>query len=223
MKKGLFFEAILKFLLGTVLVGVLIFLPAGSIVFLRGWILMGVLFIPMLIAGIVMIVKSPTLLEKRLKSREERGKQKGVIAISALMFLAGFVISGLNFRFSWHSLPDWITYVATGVFLVSYIFYAEVLRENEYLLRTIEVSTEQRVIDSGLYGIVRHPMYATTIPLFLSMPLILGSWLGFLVFLIYPVVIVIRIIDEEKRLEAELEGYREYKEKVRYRLIPFIW
>ena len=223
MSFKLFIGAILKLLLGVVLVGALIFLPAGDLGFIRGWVLMGILFIPMLIAGIVMMIKNPELLERRLDAKEKMADQSVVIKLSGLMFIGGFVLSGLGHRFGWLTLPVGVSIGAAMLFLLSYLLYAEVLRENAYLSRTVRVSEGQRVIDKGLYGIVRHPMYAATIPLFLSMPLILGSLWGFLLFLLYPFFIAVRIRGEERFLEKELEGYTEYKARVKYRLIPFIW
>ncbi len=223
MTLKLFFSAIIKFLLGISLVGLLIFLPAGSLSFLNGWLLMGILFIPMFLAGIVMMFKKPDLLKSRLNAKENRKEQSLVVNLSGLMFLTGFIIAGLGFRFSWYVLPKGIAVGAAGVFLVAYFIYAEVLRENTYLSRTIEVQQNQKVIDTGLYAIVRHPMYSATLLLFLSMPLVLGSVYSFLVFLAYPFIITKRIKDEEELLEKELDGYAEYKQKVKYRLIPFIW
>jgi protein-S-isoprenylcysteine O-methyltransferase Ste14 len=219
----LFFEAIFKFTLGIALVGLLIFLPAGTLNYLNGWIFMGVLFVPMLIAGIVMMIKNPKLLASRLDAKEKQKEQGIVIKLSGLMFIVGFVLAGLDFRFQWFVLPRVVTYISAIVFILMYIMWAEVLRENTYLSRTIKVEEGQKVIDKGLYGVVRHPMYTATIFLFLSMPLILGSLISFLVFLIYPILIIIRIINEEKLLEKELIGYIEYKKKVKYRIIPFIW
>ena len=219
----LFLSAIAKFALGVILVGVLIFLPAGTLAFWQGWMLMGVLFAPMFIAGIVMCVKAPDLLKKRLQAKEKRGAQGLVVKLSGLMFIAGFVVAGLNFRFGWYALPTSVSIGGAVLFLFAYILYAEVLRENAYLSRTIEVCEGQKVVDTGLYGIVRHPMYAVTLLLFLSIPLILGSLYAFFVFLLYPFLIIGRIKDEEKLLEEELDGYKEYKKKVKYRLIPFIW
>ena len=219
----LFFEAIFKFALGIALVGLLIFLPAGTLNYLNGWIFMGVLFVPMLIAGIVMMIKNPKLLASRLDAKEKQKEQGIVIKLSGLMFIVGFVLAGLDFRFQWFVLPRVVTYISAIVFILMYIMWAEVLRENTYLSRTIKVEEGQKVIDKGLYGVVRHPMYTATIFLFLSMPLILGSLISFLVFLIYPILIIIRIINEEKLLEKELMGYIEYKKKVKYRIIPFIW
>ena len=223
MNKKLFISAITKFLLGAVLVGALIFLPAGTLSFFNGWIFMVILFIPMFLAGIVMMFKNPTLLTKRLDAKEKRGEQTLVVKLSGLMFLVGFIVAGLDFRFKWFQLPLGVVITAAVVFLLAYLLYAEVMRENTYLSRTIEVQENQKVIDSGLYGLVRHPMYSATILMFLAMPLVLGSLLSFAVFLVYPFLIVKRITDEEKLLEQELHGYKEYKQKVKYRLIPFIW
>ena len=223
MNIKLFFEAIIKFILGVVIIGLLIFLPANTINYWNGWLFMGLLFIPMFIAGIVMMIKSPELLRKRLKAKEKQSEQKQVVKLSGLMFLAGFIIAGLNYRFSWIVIPKAIVIISSAIFIVSYILYAEVLRENAYLSRTIEVEENQKVIETGLYGIVRHPMYAATIFLFLSMPLILGSVISFIVFLVYPFIIAKRIKNEEEVLEKELKGYSEYKKKVKYKMIPFIW
>jgi protein-S-isoprenylcysteine O-methyltransferase Ste14 len=216
-------EAIFKFLFGLILVGLLIFLPAGSFAYLNGWLFMGVLFIPMFIAGIIMMIKNPELLKKRLNAREKQGEQALVVKLSGLMFLGGFIIAGLGFRFKWYALPKTAVVIATVIFLLAYILYAEVLRENTYLSRTVEVQENQKVIDTGLYSIVRHPMYSVTLVLFLAIPIILGSLYSFLIFLLYPFVIIARIKNEEKLLTKELSGYREYKQKVKYRLIPFIW
>ncbi len=223
MTKQLFLSAILKFSLGVMLVGALLFLPAGSFAYPGAWLLLGVLFIPMFCAGIILMCKNPGLLEKRLKAKEKEQEQSLVIKLSGLMFLAGFVLAGLDHRFSWLPLPQAVSHVATAVFLLAYLMYAEVLRENTYLSRTIEVQEDQKVIDTGLYGIVRHPMYSATLLLFLSMPLILGSLISFAVFLFYPLIIAKRIRNEEEVLEQELAGYTEYKQKVKYRLIPYIW
>lgn len=223
MSAKLFFEAIIKFLLGVLLVGVLIFLPAGSLSYINGWILMGVLFIPMFIAGIVMMIKNPALLRSRLDAKEKQSDQSLIVKLSGLMFIAGFVIAGLGYRFGWFMLPKPVMIIGTVIFLMSYVLYAEVLRENAYLSRTIEVQEGQTVVDSGLYGIVRHPMYSATVFLFLSIPLILGSLYAFIIFLVYPFIIAKRLLGEEAFLEQELEGYKEYKIKVKWRLIPFIW
>ena len=223
MTMKLFVGAITKFLLGFVLVGILIFLPAGTFSFFNGWLLMGILFIPMFFAGIVMLFKNPDLLKSRLDAKEKQNEQSLVVKLSGLMFLAGFVVAGLGVRFGWYALPKPVVIVAAVMFLIAYILYAEVLRENTYLSRTIEVQENQKVIDTGLYGIVRHPMYSVTLLLFLSMPLVLGSVYSFIIFLVYPFIIAKRIKHEEEFLEKELNGYREYKQKVKYRLIPFIW
>ncbi len=223
MTAKLFFQAILKFLLGIVLVGLLVFLPAGSFSYYNGWLLMGILFIPITIAGIFMMLKSPQLLEKRLNGKEKEKDQSLVVKLSGIMFLSGFIVAGLTYRFKWYSLPKGVVICASVVFLISYLIYAEVMRENAYLSRTIEVQENQKVIDTGLYGIVRHPMYSATLLLFLSIPLVLGSVFSFIIFLCYPFIIAKRIKGEEKLLEKELNGYIEYKQKVKYRLIPFIW
>ena len=223
MNIKLFFEAIFKFLLGVILIGLLIFLPTGTLEYINGWIFMGVLFVPMLIAGIVMMIKNPKLLASRLDAKEKQKEQGIVIKLSGLMFIIGFVLAGLDYRFKWIELPQVVTYIVSGLFLLSYIMWAEVLRENTYLSRTIKVEEGQMVVDTGLYGIVRHPMYTATIVLFLSMPLVLGSLISFFVFLMYPILIIFRIIHEEKLLEEQLVGYKEYKKKVKYRIIPFIW
>ena len=223
MTSKLFAGALAKYLLGIVLVGLLIFLPAGSLTFWSGWLLMGILFVPMFFAGIVMMLKNPALLESRLNAKETQREQSTVVKLSGLMFLAGFVIAGLGFRFHWYMLPMGVSLGAAVLFLFAYILYAEVLRENTYLSRTITVQQGQTVIDTGLYGIVRHPMYSVTLLLFLSMPIVLGSVYAFLIFLVYPFIIAKRIRHEEELLEKELSGYREYKQKVKFRLIPFIW
>lgn len=223
MTKKLFFQAILKFLIGVIVIGALLFLPAGTFLYWNAWLLMGILFIPMFFAGIVMMFKNPELLKKRLNAKEKQTEQQLVIKLSGLMFVFGFVIAGLNFRFKWIMLPQWISWAGAVIFLFSYLLYAEVLRENTYLSRTVEVQKGQRVIDTGLYGIVRHPMYSVTLALFLSMPLVLGSVISFAVFLAYPVIIAKRIKNEEAVLEKELDGYSEYKKKVKYRLIPLVW
>lgn len=223
MTSKLFAGALAKYLLGIVLVGLLIFLPAGSLTFWSGWLLMGILFVPMFFAGIVMMLKNPALLESRLNAKETQREQSTVIKLSGLMFLAGFVIAGLGFRFHWYMLPMGVSIGAAVLFLFAYTLYAEVLRENTYLSRTITVQQGQTVVDTGLYGIVRHPMYSVTLVLFLSMPIVLGSVYAFLIFLVYPFIIAKRIRHEEELLEKELPGYREYKQKVKFRLIPFIW
>ncbi len=223
MTKKLFIQTITKFVAGVMLVGLLVFLPAGTLAFFNGWLFMALLFIPMFIAGIVMMFKSPDLLTKRLNAKEKEREQSLVVKLSGLMFIAGFVVAGLDFRFGWCRLPDGIVIGASVFFVAAYILYAEVLRENTYLSRTIEIQENQKVIDTGLYGIVRHPMYSATILLFLSMPLVLGSVFAFIIFLFYPFLIIKRLKNEEEFLTKELDGYPEYKEKVKYRLIPFIW
>lgn len=216
-------EALIKFTCGFLMVGLLIFLPAGTLAFTYGWLFMGLLFPPMLIAGFVMLYKAPGFLKKRLDAKEKQDTQKGVVAVSGLMFIAGFVVAGLDFRFGWSSVPRWVVITASALFLIAYAMYAEVMRENAYLSRTIQVEQGQKVVDTGLYGIVRHPMYAVTVLLFLMIPLILGSWYALIAFAVYPAVIVVRLKDEEKLLTRELPGYEAYKQKVKYRLIPFIW
>lgn len=223
MTVKLFFQAVGKFLLGFLLVGLFIFVPAGTLDYPNGWLLMTILFIPMFLAGIVMMFKNPALLKKRLNAKEKQAEQGLVIRLSGLMFLVGFIIAGLGFRFGWYMLPNGVAIVAAVIFLVAYLMYVEVLRENTYLSRTIEVQENQKVIDTGLYGIVRHPMYSVSLLLFLMIPLVLGSVYSFLIFLVYPFIICKRIKNEEALLEKELKGYREYKRKVKYRLVPFIW
>ena len=223
MTTKLFISAILKFSLGVVLVGLLIFLPAGTFQYFNGWLFMGILFIPMFLAGLVMMAKNPKLLESRLDAKEKEAEQSLVVKLSGLMFLAGFIVAGLGVRFGWYTLPKFVVIASAIIFLIAYILYAEVLRENTYLSRTIEVQEGQTVIDTGLYGIVRHPMYSVTLLLFLSMPLVLGSVYSFIIFSMYPFIIAKRIKHEEEFLEKELDGYKEYKQKVKYRLIPFIW
>ena len=223
MSIKLFFEAIVKFIFGALIIGLLLFLPANTINYWNGWLFMGLLFIPMFVAGIVMMIKSPELLKKRLNAKEKENEQKEVIAFSGLMFLVGFIIAGLNYRYGWIMLPKSVVIISSVVFIIAYILYAEVLRENTYLSRIIEVQENQKVVDTGLYGIVRHPMYAVTILLFLSMPLVLGSLISFVIFLVYPFIIAKRIKNEEAVLEKELEGYSEYKKKVKYKMIPFVW
>ena len=219
----LLFNAVVKFLFGIALCLLLVFLPAGSFEYLNGWIFTAVLFLPMLVLGVVLFFKAPSLLEKRLESKEKRGAQKGITALCGIVFLLGFVVAGLDFRFGITSVPLWCVVVASVILLVSYAAYAEVMRENAYLSRTVEVKQDQKLVDSGLYGVVRHPMYLATLFMFLSIPIILGSWLALVCFAFYPIFIVFRIIDEEKLLKAELKGYTEYTQKVKYRLIPFIW
>ena len=223
MSVKLFFQAITKFLLGVILIGLLIFWPANTLNYWNGWLFMGLLFIPMFIAGVVMMIKSPELLKKRLNAKEKEDEQKEVIKLSGLMFLVGFIVAGLNYRYSWIILPNSVVIISSVLFILAYIIYAEVLRENTYLARTIEVQENQKVVDTGLYGIVRHPMYAATILLFLSMPLVLGSIISLIIFLVYPFIIAKRIKNEEEVLEKELSGYSEYKKKVKYKMIPFVW
>lgn len=219
----LFFQALGKFFLGLIVVGVLVFLPAGTLDYWQGWLFVGVLFAPMFVAGVVLMFRQPELLRKRLEAKEEEKEQKWVVALSGMLFIAMFVVAGLNRRYMWWMLPDWAVYAAAGLFLVGYLLYAEVLRENVWLSRTIEVQEHQKVVDTGLYSIVRHPMYAATLLLFLSMPLVLGSLWAFAIMLFYIPVISKRIRNEEKVLEEGLEGYREYKQRVRYKVIPYVW
>ena len=223
MTKKLFFQAIYKIVLGIVLVGVLIFLPAGTLDFKNGWLFMTLLFVPMIIAGFFMMLRTPELLKHRLNMKEEHKEQRCVVALSAVIFILGFVLAGLDFRFGWSSISDIAVTVASVVFLMAYALYGEVIRENRYLSRTIEVQKGQKVVDTGLYSLVRHPMYFSSVLLFLSMPLILGSFVAFVVFLAYPFVITKRIKHEEIFLEKELEGYSEYKKRVKYKMIPFVW
>ena len=223
MDKKLLCSAAAKFILGLVCTGALLFLPAGTICFSNGWLLMAVMFLPMFVAGLVMMKANPALLRNRLQAKEQQGEQRLVVVLSGLMFLCGFVAAGLDFRFGWSAMPGWIPICAAAVFLVAYGLYAEVLRENTWLSRTVRVQQGQQVVDTGLYGIVRHPMYAATVILFLTVPLVLESWVSFAVFLIYPFLIVKRIRNEEQVLEAELNGYVDYKRRVKYRLIPYIW
>ena len=223
MSCKLFFQAISKFVLGVLLIGLLLFLPAGTFDFWQAWLFIGILFVPMFIAGIVLMIRQPELLRKRLDAKEQQQEQKWVVALSGLMFIAVFVVAGLNGRFGWYMLPDNIVYIATTTFLAAYTMYAEVLRENVWLSRTIEVQENQQVVSTGLYGIVRHPMYAATLLLFLSMPLVLASPWSFAIMLIYIPIIALRIRNEEQVLERELKGYSEYKQRVRYKVIPFIW
>ena len=223
MEKGLLTQAFAKFFLGVILLGVLLFVPAWSLRYWQGWLLMGILFVPMFAAGLILMAKNQDLLRKRLNAKEQEAEQKTVVRLSGLLFFAAFVIAGLNWRFGWWVLPDWAVWVAAGLFLASYALYAEVLRENTYLSRTIEVQENQKVIDTGLYGIVRHPMYMATTVLFLAMPLVLASPISFLIMLGYIPVIAKRIENEEKVLEEGLEGYAEYKKKVKYRILPYIW
>ncbi len=223
MKKGLLKEALIKYCAGIILVALLLFLPAGTLKWRNGWLFMALLFIPMCVAGILMYVKAPDLLRSRLNAKEKQSEQKDVISYSGIMFVAAFVVAGLNHRYGWITMPDVFVVIGAVVFLLSYAGFGEVLRENAFLSRTIEVKEDQTVVDTGLYGIVRHPMYTASVFLFLSMPLILNSLISFLIMLVYIPLIVKRIRNEEEVLEKELKGYREYKEKIRYRLIPYIW
>ncbi|MBR6185367.1 MAG: isoprenylcysteine carboxylmethyltransferase family protein [Clostridia bacterium] len=223
MDSRLFSQAMTKFFGGLLIVGLLLFLPAGTLAFWQAWLLIGILFIPMFIAGLLMMRASPELLRKRLNAKEEESEQKKVIVLSAFMFLAAFIAAGLNFRFRWIVLPGWVSWAAAAVFLAAYALYAEVMRENVWLSRTIEVQENQKVVDTGLYGVVRHPMYMTTLLLFLSMPLVLGSLISFAVMLLYIPIIAKRIRNEEQVLEGGLDGYAEYKKRVRYKVIPFVW
>ena len=223
MDKKLFIQAIIKFIFGFIIIAFLLFISAGTLKYWNAWLFIGILFIPILIAGIILMIKNPDLLRKRLNAKEKEEEQKRVIMLVGIMFICSFVVSGLNYRFRWIALPRWLIVVATIIFLFSYVLYAEVLRENVYLSRTVEVQKNQKVIDTGLYGIVRHPMYSSTILLFLSMALVLGSLFSFFILLIYPFIMVKRIRNEEQVLEQGLSGYLEYKNKVKYRLIPFIW
>ena len=223
MKIPLFLSALTKFLAGLLLTGLLLFLPAGTLRFPNGWLFAGLQFIPMLILGGVLLIKAPDLLKKRLQSKEKENTQKSVVALSGLLFFAGFIVAGLDFRFGWSHVPTWLVIAASVILLISYALYAEVMRENAYLSRTVEVQEGQTVVDTGLYGIVRHPMYAVTIWLFLSIPLVLGSWFALLCFVHYPILIIVRIRNEEALLTRELVGYDAYKRKVKYRLLPFIW
>ncbi len=223
MTAKLFVQAIVKFLLGLVLVGLLVFLPAGTLAYPQGWLFIGILFVPMFFSGIVLMFKNPELLKKRLDAGEEENEQKLVLLLSGLMFIAAFVLAGLNYRFGWMVLPMWVSIVAAVVFLAAYALYAEVLRENVYLSRTVEVQKDQKVIDTGLYGVVRHPMYMSTLLLFLAIPIVLGSLISFAVMLCYLPIIALRIKNEEKVLEEGLKGYTEYKKRVKRKVIPFIW
>lgn len=223
MENNLLTQALAKFFLGVIILGILIFLPAWSLHYWQGWLLMGILFVPMFVAGLVMLAKNPDLLRKRLNAKEQEAEQKTVVKLSGLLFITAFVVAGINWRFGWWVLPDWAVWVAAGLFLASYLLYAEALRENTFLSRIIEVQENQKVIDTGLYGIVRHPMYMATTILFLAMPLVLASPFSFLIMLGYIPVIAKRIKNEEKVLEEGLVGYAEYKKKVKYRILPFIW
>ena len=223
MDKKLFIQAITKFTFGFIIIALLLFIPAGTLNYLNAWLFIGILFVPMFIVGIILMIKNPDLLRKRLNSKEKEAEQGILLLLGGVMFICGFVVAGLNYRFEWIILPKYIVYIGTIIFLLAYVLYAEVLRENMYLSRIIEVQENQKVIDTGLYGIVRHPMYLSTILLFLSIPLVLGSLFSFLIFMIYPFIIAKRIKNEEKVLEQGLKGYLEYKEKVKYKMIPFIW
>ena len=223
MDTKLFLQALSKFLIGLIIICMLLFVPAGTIYYPNGWLFIALLFIPMFIAGIIMFIMAPDLLRRRLNAKEEEEEQKLVLLLSGIMFLLAFILAGLNFRFGWFKLPAIAIIMASIIFLIAYAMYAEVLRENEYLSRTVEVSENQKVVDTGLYGLVRHPMYTSTIFLFLSMPLVLDSILSFIVMLIYPTIIIFRIRNEEKVLEKDLDGYKEYKEKVKYKLFPYLW
>ena len=223
MTPKLFFQALTKFILGLLLIGLLLFLPAGTFDFWQAWLFIGILFVPMFVAGIVLMIRQPELLRKRLDAKEQQQEQKWVVALSVLMFIAVFVVAGLSRRFGWYLLPDWAVYTATAIFLIAYAMYAEVMRENVWLSRTVEVQENQQVVSTGLYGIVRHPMYAATLLLFLSMPLVLASPWSFVIMLLYIPIIALRIRNEEQVLERELKGYTEYKQRVRYKVIPFIW
>ena len=223
MDKDLLIKALTKFLLGVIVLGLLLFFPAGSLHYWQGWLLMGILFVPMAVVGIVMMAKNPELLRKRLNAKEKEAEQKSVVAMSSMLFVTAFVLAGLNWRFCWWVLPNWMVWMAAGLFIASYLLYAEVMRENTYLSRTVEVQDNQEVIDTGLYGIVRHPMYMATTVMFLTMPLVLGSPISFLIMLGYIPVIAKRIANEEEVLEKGLEGYQNYMKKVRYKMIPFLW
>ena len=219
----LFVSALVKFLIGLLLVGLLIFLPAGTLAYPGGLLFLCLLFVPMLLMGIVMLTRARDLLRKRLDVKEKQGTQKGVVAVMGLIFLGGFILAGLDFRFGWSTVPLPVVIVASVLFLIGYALYAEVMRENAYLSRTVKVEEEQTVISTGLYGIVRHPMYLASVLMFLSIPLVMGSWYALIPFAFYPLLMVVRILDEEKLLTAELSGYEAYKRKVKYRMIPFIW
>ena len=223
MDTKLFLQALSKFLIGLIIICMLLFIPAGTLNYPNGWLFIALLFIPMFIAGIIMFIMAPDLLRRRLNAKEEEEEQKLVLLLSGIMFLLAFILAGLNFRFGWFKLPAIAIIMASIIFLIAYAMYAEVLRENEYLSRTVEVSENQKVVDTGLYGLVRHPMYTSTIFLFLSMPLVLDSILSFIVMLAYPIIIIFRIRNEEEVLEKDLDGYKEYKEKVKYKLFPYLW
>jgi len=219
----LLLRTLIKFIIGFLLVAALLFLPAGTFGYMNGWLFIGLLFIPMLILGTILFIKAPALLEKRLNTREKESTQKGVVALSGLLFITGFIVAGLDFRFGWSHVSTGVVIIASVILLTAYAFYAEVMRENAYLSRTIEVQENQKVVDTGLYGIVRHPMYAVTLWLFLAIPVVLGSWWALLCFLPYIIVIVVRIWNEEKVLETGLDGYTEYKKRVKYKIIPYVW
>ena len=223
MNIKLFLQAIIKYVFGVLIVGGLLFIPANSFAYWNGWLFIGLLFIPMFIAGIILMIKNPELLRKRLNAKEQENEQKWVLLYSGLMFIVGFIVAGLNYKYKWIEIPNIVVIIASILFIIAYILYAEVLRENTYLSRTIEVQENQKVIDTGLYGRVRHPMYAVTILLFLTMALVLGSIISFIIFLIYPIIIGKRIKNEERVLEKNLKGYTEYKKKVKYKVIPFVW
>lgn len=223
MRTELAIRGVIRFISGVVMVAVMLLWPAGSWGYWNAWLLMGVLFIPILVLGIVMLIHSPALLRKRLEGKEKEKQQRWVVALSGVMFVASFVVAGVNFRFAWATLPDWVTWIGVAIFLLSYVLYAEVMRENAYLSRTIEIQQGQRVIDTGLYSIVRHPMYSATILMFLSIPLILSSIISFVIMLVYIPIIAIRIKNEERILEDGLRGYKEYKQRVKYKIIPFVW
>ena len=216
-------DAAIKYIVGLLLVGTMLFVPAGSLFFINGWLFIGLLFLPMLVLGIVLFFKAPQLLQQRLDAKEKESKQKGVVAVSGLLFVVGFAVAGLDYRFGWSHVPTWVVVAASAILLIPYALYAEVMRENTYLSRTVKVQQGQQVIEKGLYAIVRHPMYAVTVCLFLAIPVVLGSWWSLLCFLPYVVVIIVRIQDEEQLLAAELTGYSDYQKRVRYRLLPFIW
>lgn len=223
MTLKLFFQAVTKFVIGMLLIGLLLFLPAGTFDFWQAWLFIGLLFVPMFIAGVALMIHKPELLQKRLNAKEKQQKQKWVVALSGLMFISVFLVAGLNRRFGWYLLPNWAVYIATAIFLAAYAMYAEVMRENVWLSRTIEVQEDQQVVTTGLYGIVRHPMYAASLLLFLAMPLVLASPWSFVIMLLYVPIIALRIRNEEQVLERELQGYTEYKQRVRYKVIPYIW
>ena len=219
----LWLNALIKYISGLIMMGILLFLPAGTFAYAGGWRFMGLLFVPMLILGLVLLIKAPDLLVKRLKAKEKQVAQRGVVAAAGIVFVLAFVLAGLDFRYGWTEVSAWLIWLSSAVMLLSYGMYAEVMRENAYLSRTVEIQQGQELIDTGLYGIVRHPMYTSTVLLFLAMPLVLGSWASFGVMLLYPAAIVVRIANEEKVLSDGLGGYQEYKKRVKYRLIPFIW